>query len=108
MVVTFLTCKATGSGHLQMLYADTFGRIIHLGMEQLIENLGRFVKYSAMYEVLSGGGREETTVVQLSSTGYKYLVLYSEWFGYYLLKELGALYKRYFANVSIAGNVSIS
>lgn len=55
--------------------ADTYGRILHLVIEQIIGNTRRLVKYWALSKVLSRGGEQGDNVVLASSTVDKYLGL---------------------------------
>lgn len=74
-VVTCLRANETLRGQCQKLDGNIYGRKINLVMEEIIGNIGLFVKYWATDEVVSREGVEFGNVVQVLLTSEKCLCL---------------------------------
>lgn len=60
--------------------------ILRLVMDQTTQNIGRFIEYWTLDQVVNGRGREVTKAVQTSSMGKNYLCLNSKCFENYITK----------------------
>lgn len=69
VTVILLWTEKSGGKHLQKPFADTYGRILYLAMEQNVENFGWFMEYWDGEKVVSRGGGQQTNIVLVPSAG---------------------------------------
>lgn len=68
---------------------DTYGPILRLAAQKMIENIALFEMYWVVNELVAGGISSTTMVFKVLSMGDTFLTARSEWFCSYIGKELG-------------------
>lgn len=76
--LTWLPEKQTRGRHRQKLHADSYVRMLHLPMEQIVGNIGRFLQLFDLEKLVGRGDEEVTKVEQARLKLYRYLDLESE------------------------------
>lgn len=85
-------CKVSGGKinlrwHQQKVYADTYGVMLCLAVEQQTGNIGLAVRYWKPHKLVAATAREPMKMIKIPPTGQKYLSVGSRWFAKYISPE---------------------
>lgn len=96
-LVQCLAERETRGGHLQKTYADMYGAVFCLTLDQLTEDICAIVKHWKPVNLVGTIAAGEAKLIQAPSSGLEYLNVDSRWFERYIFTELGEVNDCYIA-----------